>query len=66
MTSATQAWAVGYQSGHGIGPVIIRWDGAQWKVDPNPATTCCSLYGIAQAGNTLWAVGDNMIMRRGF
>jgi hypothetical protein len=65
MPSATQAWAVGYQSGHGIGPVIIRWDGTRWLVDPNPATTCCTLYGIAQAGNALWAVGDNLIMRRG-
>jgi hypothetical protein len=65
MTSSTQAWAVGYQSGHGVGPVIIKWNGARWSVDPDPSTTCCILYGIARAGNTLWAVGDNMIMRRG-
>jgi hypothetical protein len=65
MTSPSQAWAVGYQSGHGVGPVIIKWDGAQWSVDPDPSTTCCILYGIGRAGNTLWAVGDNLIMRRG-
>jgi hypothetical protein len=65
MTSSTQAWAVGYQSGHGVGPVIIKWNGAEWSVDPDPSTTCCILYAIARAGNALWAVGDNMIMRRG-
>jgi hypothetical protein len=65
MTSATRAWAVGYQSGHGVGPVIIKWDGATWTVDPNPAQTCCTLYAVGHVGNALWAVGDNLIMRRG-
>jgi hypothetical protein len=65
MPSATQAWAVGYQSSHGVGPVIVRWDGARWNVDPNPARTCCTLYGIGQVGQTLWAVGDNLVMKRG-
>lgn len=50
MTSPIQAWAVGYQSGHGLLPVIVRWDGTRWLVDPNPATTCCILYAIARAG----------------
>jgi hypothetical protein len=65
MTSPTQAWAVGYQSGHGVGPVIISWNGTTWSVDPDPSKTCCILYAIGRAGNTLWAVGDNLIMRRG-
>jgi hypothetical protein len=65
MTSPTRAWAVGYQSGHGIGPVIIAWNGTSWRVDPNPAQTCCTLYAVGKVGSTLWAVGDNMIMRRG-
>jgi hypothetical protein len=65
MTSPTRAWAVGYQSGHGIGPVIIVWNGSSWRVDPNPAQTCCTLYGVGRVGSTLWAVGDNLIMQRG-
>jgi hypothetical protein len=65
MTSATRTWAVGYQSGHGFGPVVIVWNGTSWRVDPLPGGTLGTLYGIGRVGNVLWAVGDNVIMRRG-
>jgi hypothetical protein len=62
--SATKAWAVGYDSTNGIGPLILTWSGSSWVEDPNPARTCCTLYAINSVGNQLWAVGDGLVMRR--
>lgn len=59
--SARRVWAVGYES---FSPVIQRWNGAEWVVEPDPAQWCCTLWGIAKAGRSLWAVGDSVIMRR--
>lgn len=63
MVSPTRVWAVGYES---TSPVIQRWNGTEWVVEPDPAQTCCILWGIGRAGRTLWAVGDGLIMRRTF
>jgi hypothetical protein len=65
MVSSTRAWAVGYQSGHGLGPVIQRWNGIRWVVEPDPSKTCCILWAVGRGGSNLWAVGDNLVMRRG-
>jgi hypothetical protein len=56
-----RVWAVGYES---FSPVIQRWAGDRWVVERDPATTCCALWAIGQAGRSLWAVGDSLIMSR--
>jgi hypothetical protein len=62
-TSATNAWAVGYDEValKGSKTMIFHWNGKVWKqvASPNPfCATCDSLYGVAasSAGNA-WAVG---------
>jgi hypothetical protein len=59
-----KAWAVGYGSETGPSPLIERWDGSAWRVEPNPAQGIGTLYAITGVGTTLWAVGDNLIMQR--
>jgi hypothetical protein len=60
------AYTVGYQSEFGIGPLVERWDGAAWRVDRLPRTPYLALlWGVAASSdNTVWAVGDNLILRR--
>jgi hypothetical protein len=60
-TSATSAWAVGYNI---IGPtartLIEHWNGAAWKVvtSPNVGTVGSYLHGVAATSATnAWAVG---------
>jgi hypothetical protein len=62
--SATKAWAVGYDT-TGAFPLILTWSGSTWVEDPNPDQQCCALWAIGRAGNQLWAVGDDVVMRRG-
>src|SRR5439155_25546269 len=31
-----RAWAVGYGSAQGPRPLVERWNGAEWRVEPNP------------------------------
>jgi hypothetical protein len=62
------AYTVGYQSEIGIGPLIQRWNGTAWRVERLPSTPYLALlWGVTSSSdNTVWAVGDNLIMvRRG-
>ncbi|HLI71045.1 MAG TPA: hypothetical protein VKV19_14905 [Ktedonobacteraceae bacterium] len=68
--SADDAWAVGYgysassHAGQGTTqPVIVHWDGKQWKAVTNPNLSVQgggSLYNIdGSSANDLWAVGSS-------
>lgn len=60
--SATDIWAVGYQSNSSTTTqtLIEHWDGTQWSIvsSPNLGTTVSILYGAtAVSANNAWAVG---------
>jgi hypothetical protein len=63
-TMGSRAWVVGYGSDDGPAPLVERWSGGRWQVEPNPGPGISTLYAIARAGRTLWTVGDGLIMRR--
>jgi hypothetical protein len=60
------AYTVGYKSQPSVGPLIERWNGSAWTVDALPATPFGALlWGTTSStDNTIWAVGDNLILRR--
>jgi hypothetical protein len=60
------AYTVGYQSEGSVGPLIERWNGSVWSVESLPSTPFGTLlWGVASSSdNTVWAVGDNLIMKR--
>ena len=59
--SATNAWAVGhYYTGTGYRPLIERWNGTHWKIQPspNPRGSDPYLNGVtATSATNAWAVG---------
>lgn len=59
--SARNAWAVGfYRAPDGFWPaLILHWDGRAWQVLHGPASgqENVSLFGVASASATAWAVG---------
>jgi hypothetical protein len=60
--SATDVWVVGdHRAGiGGYGTMAARWNGTTWTREPTPngnTGSFNSLYGVAAAGGTVWAVG---------
>jgi hypothetical protein len=61
-TSATNAWAVGYQYGGGSNPsnrtLVEHWNGTAWKVQDSPSSGLLS--GVtATSASDAWAVGSD-------
>jgi hypothetical protein len=60
-TSATNAWAVGYNTGTSIGgDVILHWNGTAWKQVPAPSSGVYLKGVAATSTSNAWAVGDNL------
>ena len=43
---------------------MLRWNGSAWRAEQLPVSGIATVYAIAAVGRTLWAVGDNAILRR--
>lgn len=58
-TSPTNAWAVGdYVSMTNLPPLIERWNGTAWKLEPSTGLNESVLYGVAAiSSNDAWTVG---------
>src|SRR6202043_2599948 len=59
-TSADSAWAIGYTDTNqpgSLNALLLRWDGAAWKIVPDPAPARTFLGGVAASGGTAWTVG---------
>jgi hypothetical protein len=66
ITPAGVPWSSGYAfDGNSIG-LTMRWTGSKWKVVDDPAPSGSVLWAITSVGSTLWAVGDNVILRGSF
>jgi hypothetical protein len=62
-TSATDAWAVGYDNNSANPALIVHWNGTAWKQVPSPHVSNVAggpvLRGVAATSATnAWAVGD--------
>ncbi len=59
-TSASNAWAVGYTDGNGLGDtLILQWNGTAWKRVPSPSPgDDAAINGVtATSASNAWAVG---------
>lgn len=63
MLGPRDGWAVGstVPGPRGTRPIILHWDGTQWRLTPSPVTgtTQAQLGAVASTGRSVWAVGMN-------
>ena len=57
-TSSANAWAVGNYGGTADPPLVERWNGKAWKVQPSANLDNSFIYGVAaSSSHNAWAVG---------
>lgn len=56
--SATDAWAVGYDTSTPDGAFVARWNGTAWNAAPAPALGSLSSVA-ARSGNDVWVTGSD-------